>query len=86
MTSAHPADYHTTGVRVQTAASAAVATVAHYKTVNRRYTAKAGPGGGATIWYYISRATPGYRVVVKVTTHRGSRYGYCSTSFLPHRD
>lgn len=86
MTNARPADYTTIGVRVQTASHAKVTTVAHYKTVDTRHTAKAGAGGGATLWYYISRATPGYKVVVTVSSTRGKRHGYCRTSFIPHHD
>ena len=40
--------------------------------------------GKATVPYYISGATPGYRVVVRVYVSKGSRKGTCSTSFLPH--
>jgi hypothetical protein len=35
MSNSHPADYTTTVVRVRTAVSVEVFTVAHYKTVNR---------------------------------------------------
>ncbi|HEY1622426.1 MAG TPA: hypothetical protein VGG16_01375 [Streptosporangiaceae bacterium] len=85
MSNAHPADYSYTAVRVQTASDAGVTTVAHYKTLNRRHTGSAGAGGSATIRYYISGATPGYRVTVSVTTKHANRYGFCSTSFVPHR-
>jgi hypothetical protein len=46
-----------------------------------------GPGirGNASIAYYISGATPGYRVVVSVRVVHDDRSGSCSTSFIPHR-
>ena len=78
-----PADYTTTDVRVRTAADAEVFTVAHYKTVNRAYFRVAGSGGRATIGYYVSGATPGYKVVVDVTVVRGHQADSCSTSFTP---
>src|SRR5580698_6494662 len=37
MSNSHPADYTTTDVRVKTAARAYVTTIAHYRTVNRKY-------------------------------------------------
>lgn len=79
----HPADYTTTDVKVRTAAGAEVFTVAHYKTVNRAYFRVAGSGGRATVGYYVSGATPGYRVVVDVTVVRGHQANSCSTSFTP---
>jgi len=83
VTNSHPADYTTTDVKVRTAASAEVFTVAHYKTVNRAYYRVTGPGGRATIAYYVSGATPGYKVVVDVTVVRGHQANGCSTSFTP---
>jgi hypothetical protein len=85
MTNSHPADYTSTGVKVHTAASAHIETVAHYKTVTHRKYATAGSSGNKTVWYYISGATPGYRVVVDVYVSRAGRNGSCSTSFTPHR-
>lgn len=79
----HPADYTTTDVKVRTAAGAEVFTVAHYKTVNRAYFRVAGSGGRATVGYYVSGATPGYRVVVDVTVVSGHQANSCSTSFTP---
>jgi hypothetical protein len=79
----HPADYTTTDVNVRTAAAAEVFTVAHYKTVNRAYYRVAGSGGRATVGYYVSGATPGYRVVVDVTVVSGHQANSCSTSFTP---
>ena len=77
------ADYTTVDVYVTTAAGAGVTTVAHYKTTSHRKSATAGNRGKATIAYYISGATKGYRVVVDVTVTRGSATARCSTSFTP---
>jgi hypothetical protein len=85
MSNSHPADYTTTDVRVHTAGYAAVTTIAHYKTTNHKKTGTAGIRGNATIGYYISGATPGYRVVVSVRVVHDHRSGSCSTSFIPHR-
>jgi hypothetical protein len=85
MSNNHPADYTTTYVNVHTVAYAAVTTVAHYKTVNRTHHGKAGAKGNASIGYYISGATPGYKVVVSVKVVKGNRSGSCSTWFIPHR-
>jgi len=85
VSNSHPADYTTTDVRVHTAAGAEVFTVAHYKTVNRAYYRVAGSGGRATVGYYVSGATPGYRVVVDVTVVTGHQANGCSTSFTPKR-
>jgi hypothetical protein len=85
MTNAHPADYTTTDVRVRTAARAHVTTVAHYKTTKTTHHAAAGSKGNATVPYYISGATPGYKVTVSISVVKGSRTGRCSTSFTPHR-
>jgi hypothetical protein len=85
MSNNHPRDYTTIYVDVHTASYAAVRTVAHYKTVNRTHTGKAGAKGNAAIRYYISGATPGYKVVVSVRVVKGNRSGNCSTWFIPHR-
>jgi hypothetical protein len=85
MSNYHPKDYTSTYVHVRTAAYASVTTIAHYRTVNRKHTGKAGAKGNATIKYYISGATPGYKVVVSVRVVKGSRSGSCSTWFIPHR-
>ena len=84
MSNAHPADYTTTKVRVHTGTFAAVKTVAHYRTTNTTHHGTAGRKGNVSIPYYISGATPGYRVKVSVTVRKGSRTGSCSTSFTPH--
>jgi hypothetical protein len=72
-------------VNVGTARYVGVTTVAHYKTVNRKHAGQANAGGNAKIGYYISGATPGYRVNVTVTVTSGSSRGTCATSFIPHR-
>jgi hypothetical protein len=85
MSNSRPKDYTTIYVNVGTVRYAGVTTVAHYKTVNRKHTGKANAEGNAKIRYYISGATPGYRVNVSVTVTSGSSRGTCSTSFIPHR-
>ena len=84
MSNAHPADYTTTTVNVKTVADARVITVAHYRTVNTKHRGRANRQGKAHIPYYISGATPGYRVVVDVTVKWPHRTGTCKTSFTPH--
>lgn len=85
MSNNRPKDYTTIYVNVSTVKSASVTTVAHYKTVNRKHTGKANAKGNASIRYYISGATPRYRVNVSVTVTSGRSRGTCSTSFIPHR-
>lgn|ERR1022692_301915 len=85
MSTSHPRDYTTIDVRVRTVGSARVTTVAHYKTVNRTHRRTASVRGLAVVPYYISGATPGYRVKVSVSVRSGARKGSCSTSFTPHR-
>jgi hypothetical protein len=85
MSSSRPKDYTTIYVNVSTVRYAAVATLAHYKTVNRKHAGKANAKGNAAIRYYISGATPGYRVTVSVRVTSGRSSGTCSTSFIPHR-
>ena len=85
MSNNHPRDYTTTYVQVHTAGYASVTTIAHYKTTNHKKSGKAGKKGNASIGYYISGATPGYRVLVSVRVIDGNRSGSCSTWFIPHR-
>jgi hypothetical protein len=85
MSNSRPKDYTTTYVRVRTADLAKVITVAHYRTTNHKKTAKAGTKGRVSVGYYISGATPGYRVKVTVNVSKSGRSGSCSTSFTPHR-
>lgn len=84
MTNAHPADFTSTGVKVRTVAFARIKTVAHYRTTNHPKRATANAEGRRTIWYYVSGATPGYRVVVNVYVARHHRTGSCQTAFTPH--
>jgi hypothetical protein len=85
MSNNRPRDYTTTYVLVHTTGYASVTTVAHYRTTNHKKTGTAGRRGNASIGYYISGATPGYKVVVSVRVVSGHRSGSCSTSFIPHR-
>jgi hypothetical protein len=85
MTNSHPADYTSTGIKISTAAFAHIETVAHYKTVTHPKYGTASGSGKQTIKYYISGATPGYRVVVDIYVSRNGKKGSCSTSFTPHR-
>lgn len=85
MSDSRPKDYTTIYVNIGTVRYAGVTTVAHYKTVNREHAGQANAGGAAKIGYYISGATPGYRVTVSVTVTSGRSRGTCSTSFIPHR-
>jgi hypothetical protein len=85
MSNSHPADYTTTKVLVRTASRAGVTTVAHYRTVKRKHHKTANIKGRVKVPYYISGATPGYKVVVDVSVKKGSRTGSCKTSFTPHK-
>src|SRR5712691_3440847 len=84
MSNAHPADYTTTVVNVKSVADVRITTVAHYRTVNRVHHGRANRQGKAGIPYYISGATPGFRVIVDVTVKWPHRTGTCNTSFVPH--
>src|SRR5262249_23096099 len=84
MSNARPADYTTTTVNVKSVADARVTTVAHYRTVNRQHHGRTNRQGKVGIPYYISGATPGFRVIVDVTVKWPHRTGSCQTSFLPH--
>jgi hypothetical protein len=81
MSNSSPKDYSTVYVDVATKSGASVKTVAHYRTTSTTHTGAAS-GGMARIKYYISRATPGYKVVVNVTVKAGTTAA-CSTSFTP---
>lgn len=82
---ATPKDYTNVYVTVHTVSYAFVRTTAHYKTTNTSHQAKAGPKGFATIRYYISSSTPGFRVRINVGVFKNGHTGYCSTSFVAHR-
>jgi len=83
MSNYHPEDYTTVIVRVRTVSFARVTTVAHYRTENTTKHRRANVHGRAHIPYYISGATPGYRVKVSVTVRKGTRKGSCQTAFTP---
>jgi hypothetical protein len=84
MSSAHPADFTTTTVNVKSVSDVRITTVAHYRTVNRVHHGRSDNQGKAGIPYYISGATPGFRVIVDVTVKWPHRTGTCQTSFVPH--
>ncbi|WP_203336064.1 hypothetical protein [Nocardioides limicola] len=81
----NPKRYSNVYVRVKTAPAATVRTVAHYKTTKTIKRGKANSVGRATLKYYISGATPGYRVKVSVTVTKNGRSRTCATSFTPRR-
>lgn len=81
MSNARPTQYAKTHVLIRTAGSAAVTTIAHYKTTNTRHTAKANPAGRADITYYTAGATHNRKVVVSVTVRKSPQTATCSTSF-----
>ena len=83
VSAARPQQYTDVNVGVKTAAHAHVRTVAHYKSKDTTHTATANAHGRATISYYISGATTGYRVLVTVTVTKGGSSGHCSTAFTP---
>ncbi|MGH3405091.1 MAG: hypothetical protein ACRDRJ_21685 [Streptosporangiaceae bacterium] len=85
MSNARPADYTTVYVRVRTASRAKVVTIAHYRTTSHRKSRQANGAGRARVPYYISGATPHFKVKVSVRVSRHGRTGSCSTSFTPHR-
>lgn len=82
---ATPQQYSDVYVYVRTAPKAKVRTVAHYKTTNTAHSRTADTAGRATIDYYISGSTPGYRVRIDVTVTKNGKSRTCSTSFRPHR-
>ena|SRR5579859_3357537 len=84
MSDSHPADYTTIKVLVRTAKFANVRTRAHYRTTTTTHYRTADSRNQATIPYYISGATPGYRVRVSVRVAKDGRTGYCRTFFTPH--
>jgi hypothetical protein len=84
MSDATPGQYSNVYVRVKTAPRASVKTTAHYRTTNTTYRRKADNRGKASVRYYTSSATAGYRVEVDVTVSKNGRTKHCSTSFRPH--
>jgi hypothetical protein len=82
MSNNSPKDYSTVYVDVTIRSAASVTTVAHYRTTSTTHTAIANSAGTARVKYYISRATPGYKVVVDVTVKSGTT-ATCATNFTP---
>ena len=79
-----PKQYTYVDIRVAgTTSGAKITTTAHYKTTNTTKSATADSKGKATISYYISGATVGYRVYVDVKATKGSTTWTCRTSFVP---
>lgn len=83
MSNTAPRQYTTTDVNVASWSYTSIRTVAHYKTTTTTHYGETNGHGKASIWYYISGATIGYRVVVDVTVTKDGRSGSCSTSFVP---
>lgn len=80
-----PKQYTDVFVRVKTAPRAKAKAVAHYKTTKTTKRDRANRKGKARMKFYISGATPGRKVDVKVTVTKKRRTNTCWTSFKPHR-
>lgn len=86
MSDATPKQYSNTSVIVKTGKpKAKVRTVVHYKTTKTTKRRKSNSAGKASLKYYISGATPGYKVKVTVKVTKNGRTRRCSTSFRPHK-
>jgi hypothetical protein len=83
MSNYHPRQYSDVFVHVKTAKHAKVHTTAHYKTTSTSHSRRADQSGRASIDYYISGATPGYKVHVDVTVRKHGHSDSCSTWFTP---
>lgn len=83
VSNATPKDYSRVFVYVHSLAYTALTTTAHYATTNHVKTGATNSTGNGTVYYDISRATPGYKVVVSVAAVNGSQRASCSTSFTP---
>jgi hypothetical protein len=79
-----PKQYTDVTVFVRSAPNTNIKTVAHYKTTDTTKRGKTNRRGHGSTKYYISGATPGYRVWVDVSLTKGSRHRQCRTSFVPH--
>jgi hypothetical protein len=84
MSDSHPKDYTTDYVKVGTWRFSRIRTVAHYRTTTTTHYARANKHGRGSIAYYISGATPGYRVKVSVRVRKSGQTAYCHASFTPH--
>lgn len=85
MQDATPKQYTYDRVYVRSAAFVHIRAVAHYKTSDTTKFGKTDRTGHGSARFYISGATPGYRVWVDVWLTKGGRHGHCRTSFVPHR-
>jgi hypothetical protein len=88
MSNAKPKQYSTTSVLVTSWGDTEVTTSAHYRTTTTTHHGETNTRnrGTASIRYYISGATIGYRVIVDVSVRKGSRHASCSTNFIPRSD
>ena len=80
-----PQQYTTEYVYVATRGNRAaqVTTTAYYRTTRPvRYTTDPRPG---VVSYWISDATPGYRVLVQAVVRSGRQSASCTTAFTPQR-
>lgn len=85
MSDSTPAQYSYDRVIVKTGQpGASVHTVAHYKTTTTAHSGRSGSNAIASISYYISGASPGFRVSVSVTVSKNGHSRSCGTSFTPH--
>jgi hypothetical protein len=78
-----PFDDTYVGVHVHTVPGADIEAVARYRTVAREKTGHANANGRRTFRYWISDATPGYRVNVDVQVFLAGRKGSCAAWFTP---
>jgi hypothetical protein len=85
VTSRHPADYTTVGIRVRTAPHARISITADFRHSTVTHGHRASRTGRQTIWYQIGAARLGHQVAVNITTSRHGRKGYCGTWFTPPR-
>jgi hypothetical protein len=86
MSDATPAQYSYDRVIVKTGRpKAAVHAVAHYKTTSTAKNGRSGTNAVASLSFYISGASPGFRVNVSVTVKKDGKTRTCGTSFTPHR-
>jgi hypothetical protein len=83
VTKRRPADGTYVGVHVHTAPGAHIEATARYRTVARKMTALANANGRHTFRYWISDATPGYRVNVDIQVSLAGRKGSCTAWFTP---
>jgi hypothetical protein len=81
ITSHHPADHTTVGVRVRTAPHARITAVASYRLSTVTHHRRADGRGRRTLWYQVRAAKRRFQLTVDVTTSRHGRKGYCGTRF-----